>query len=141
MPRWSTRRVRGPVVRALRLAHGYTGIEFLDHPELAALPRRDSAVLSHIEAGRGAWFAWIDPLAAALNVAPDVITGQVPAIAALRTAAGITPTTLAADLGITPHHLAALERGSQDPDPALAARLARRLAVPVDVVSAHQDAA
>lgn len=130
MPRWPDRHIRGPVARALREAHGYRQ---KDLAKLAGM--ENSSSLAHIERGHRPGIPWIDRLATALDVHPDVLTGQIPAVAALRGIAGLTPTRLAADVGITIRQLTAIERGSVTPDPEVTARLARRLAVHPDAIT------
>lgn len=131
MPRWPARHIRGPVLRALREARG------LRQTDLATLVpgMENSSSLAHIERGARPGIPWIDRLATALDVDPDVLTGQIPAVATLREARAFTPARLAADVGITVRQLTAIERGSVTPDPEVTARLARRLAVHPDAIT------
>lgn len=80
--------------------------------------------------------------AAALDVSPAVITGQLPGIAALRTAAGITPDDLAEHVGITVDRLRRIEQGHETPDTTTTAAIARHLAVdPAVLASPEEEAA
>lgn len=131
MPRWPDRHIRGPVARALREARGLRQTDLADLiPGMA-----NSSSIAHIERGARPGIPWIGPLAKALDVHPGVLTGQIPAIAALRDIAGLTPAQLATDVGITARQLAAIERGSTTPAPDVAARIARRLAAHPDAIS------
>ena len=121
-------RVRGDVLRALRLARGITAAT------LAAAAGIDAGHMSRIESGTRTGARYVDQFATTLHVSPDVLIGRTPALPALRDAAGITAATLAADLDITPRRLGRIESGAEIPDDALTARLAVRLGVPASVV-------
>lgn len=119
-----SRAARGPVVRALRQAR--------DMPlaELAATAGVSQGYLSYVERGRKtASQATTRALAAALDVAPEMITGQCPAIRALRQALGIAEVDLAAGAGVDIEEFARIERGIDTPSRDILARLARRLGV------------
>lgn len=128
VPRHPTR-LLGATVKALRVARDITAITLADTIGV------DRHYLSHIECGRRGGGIHAAAIAAAVGVHPDVITGRRPAIGELREAAGIDPGEFAASVGITRRRLTRLESGAETPPADLADRLARRLGVPVAVVT------
>lgn len=119
-----SRAARGPVVRALRQAR--------DMPlaELAAAAGVSQGYLSYVERGRKtASQATTRALAAALDVAPEMITGQFPPIRPLRCALGITEVDLAAGVGVGIEEFARIELGINVAPNHILDRLARRLGV------------
>lgn len=125
-------RAQGRIARAIREVQGRRA------DEVAATAGLTKPYLSHIENGRRRPTA--EPttrLAAALGIDVAVLTGQKPPIETLRVLQRISLRDLAADLGITAAHLTRLERGVELPDPALRARLARRLGVDPAVFDAE----
>lgn len=118
------RRAHGPTVLAIRQARGLT----MDTVATAA--NISPGYLSKIERGvRRAEEATTARLATALDVRPEILTGQRPALAVLRDLLGVTPDELAHDVGISPQRLGAIETGAAQPSPDLVAALARRLGV------------
>jgi transcriptional regulator with XRE-family HTH domain len=117
-------RANGATVRALRQARG------LRQDELAARALISTGYLSRIETGkRRAEAPKTAAIAAALDVAPEVLTGQRPAIGILREALGLTLETLAHDTGIDVDRLARLELGAELLPATLQAVIANRLGV------------
>jgi transcriptional regulator with XRE-family HTH domain len=101
-------RANGATVRAIRQARG------LRQDELAERAAISTGYLSRIETGkRRAEATKTGALAAALDVPPEVLTGQRPALEILREAAGITLEGLAHDTGLDVDHLARIEHGSE----------------------------
>lgn len=68
-------------------------------------------------------------LAAALDVRPEILTGQRPALAVLRDLLGVGYEELAHDVGISTQRLGAIETGADEPPPELLTALARRLGI------------
>lgn len=128
-------RLDGRVVRALRIARGLRVLELADQ---AGIGRSH---LAHIEAGRKQGTIAGPAIASALDVELDVLTGRLPALAALRTAGNLTPERLAAEIGVTPTRLRRIETGIETPEPRLAELIARRLGVDVTVIRPAQDVA
>jgi transcriptional regulator with XRE-family HTH domain len=117
-------RANGATVRALRQARG------LRQDELATRAAISTGYLSRIETGkRRAEAAKTEAIAAALDVAPEVLTGQRPAIEILRESLGITLDTLAHDTGLDVDRLARIERGAELLPAGLQAVVANRLGV------------
>lgn len=128
------RRAHGPTVRALRTAQGLRLADLVD------ATGRSRGFLSNIENGRhGASTTTTLALADALHVTPDVLTGQIPPIEALRGFLGVTADNLAAAAGITVGALARIERGTERAHPHELARLATRLGVDPAVLDATAD--
>lgn len=128
MPSRAAPRLRGDIICAIREARGRPAGDLADAVGI------DKHLLSHIEHGRRVGARHAEAFAAALDIDLDVLTGRRPAIAALRTANHIDPAEFAADIGVTGDHLAALERGSEQPGDPLAHIIATRLGVNPDVI-------
>jgi transcriptional regulator with XRE-family HTH domain len=127
-------RGRGPIIKAVRLALGLPAIE-IARSVTTDNGHMDKGYLSSIESGRRNPSVEVTKkIASALDVPEPVLTGQLPAIAVLRTAQGIDAREFATDIGVTPSRLRRLEQGSEIPDPELAAVIARRLGVGPDVI-------
>lgn len=128
-------RARGLIVKAIR--------ESLDRPAnrtAEAAGGLDKGYYSMIESGKRTPSREVTRrLADALGVPAEVLSGQIPAIQAIREAQGITPQQFARDIGITTGRLARLEQGSELPDPALTSVIAQRLGVAPSVVRPLAD--
>lgn len=122
----SSRRARGPVIHALRVARAMSLAEL---GELAGLGF-GAGHLSRIENQQLTASQKLSVrLAESLGVPVDVLTGQVPPIAALRDILGLGADDVAAAANITPERLARIERGTERPHPDELALIARRLGV------------
>jgi transcriptional regulator with XRE-family HTH domain len=58
-----------------------------------------------------------------------------PAVRALRETLGVAHGKFAVDVDISPGYLTNIEKGRKQPSPAVAAAIARRLGVPLDVIT------
>lgn len=104
----SLRSAHGPTVRALREAQGLRG------DQIAARARISPGYLTNIEKSRRhPEQAVTAALAAALGVPVAVLTGQLPALGAIRDALGVDVATLARSVGATAQQVQNLERGTQ----------------------------
>ena len=130
--------IRGPVARAIRDARRLSAMQVVAATE-AAGHRIHPSTLSLIESGDRPGKPHVHTLAAALNVDPEVLTGQRPALRVLRDAAGLSATALAAEVGVKVGDLARMESGALLPDPHVAQRLAARLAVPISVIAPSDE--
>jgi transcriptional regulator with XRE-family HTH domain len=131
VPPQTRRRGHGPTIRAIRLAKGLTLQNVADRSGLS------TTYLSDGEKGKAEFSERATQLiAAALEVDAPSLTGQIPAIRALREALGIKKRDLADQLAIRSTRLDLIEAGTEQPDPRLAALIAVRLGVPVTLVGA-----
>lgn len=120
------RRAHGPTAHAIRRARG------LPFQTVAERAQISTGYLSKIERGiRRPEENITVRLAAALDVDVEILTGQRPAIATIRTALGIDAGAFAADIGIGRTQLVRIERGTDLPDTELLAVIARRLGVTI----------
>jgi transcriptional regulator with XRE-family HTH domain len=123
-------RTNGHTVRAIRRARGIRQ----DH--LAMEAPVSAGYLCHVEAGRRFPLPEVTrQLAAALDVDPKVLTGEIPPIETLRTIEGLSVHDLAQRCGLTIARLQRIEQGTDIPDPDLAAVLAARLGCPVEAIT------
>ena len=123
------RRARGNIAHTLRVARG------LNLADVARAAAVSVGYLSTVENARETPSAALTAsLAAALDVDVEVITGQRPALGALRALLGVGERELAAVAGATVDQLARFEQGTEVPTPDALARMARRLGVPGEVL-------
>jgi transcriptional regulator with XRE-family HTH domain len=101
----------------------------------------DKGYLSSIESGRRRPSVEVTrKIADVLDVPVAVLTGQIPAIAALRKAQNIGDREFANDIGVTTLRLRRLEAGSELPTPQLVAVIANRLGVDPTVIRPADEA-
>lgn len=126
------RTARGATVLAIRHARGLT----MD--TTAAAAKITGGYLSKIERGKANPRSDVTArLAEALDVEPEVLTGQKPAIGTLRTILGYDQAAFARDIGISHGRLDRIERGIEIPPPDLLAVIAARLGVAVEALDAR----
>lgn len=127
MPRLpGSRRARGPVIHALRVARGMSLAQLSDLTEL----KFGAGHLSRIENQQYVASQKLSArLAEALDVPLDVVTGQVPPITTLREILALSEDDLAAAANLTVARLRRVERGSERPHQDELALIARRLGV------------
>lgn len=119
-------RTNGHTIRAVRRVRG------IRQDELAAAALMSKGYLCNVELGRRHPLPDMTArIAAVLDVDPEILTGQRPAIALLRTALGLSPRELATDIGVTTGRLQRIEQGADLPGPDLLAVIATRLGVDV----------
>lgn len=127
------RRAHGPTVRALRIARRATIDTIADAANISR------GYLSKVERGiRNPEPDVTARLAVALDVPVDILTGQRPALPALRDLLGIAADALAADVGLIPAQLDRIERGLTTPSADVLTRIAVRLGVEPAALQAHQ---
>lgn len=115
-------RTNGHLVRAIRRARG------LQQNEVADLADIHKGYLSRVEKGERFPLERVTQrIADALDVAPRVLTGQIPPYETLRKLEHLTVRDLAQRCGITTTQLQRIEQGTDIPSPELAAILAARL--------------
>ncbi len=124
------RTLNGASVRAIRQARGLT------LAQVAAASGLHHSHLSRVErpGGRPGSGRTIDALALALDVAPDVLTGQLPPLAVLREARGITEQQMADALWVAPGVLYRIEVGAEPLTEPLILGAASRLGVDPDAL-------
>jgi transcriptional regulator with XRE-family HTH domain len=115
-------RARGVIVRAIRIA------QRRDQRDVAEASNIEAPYLSLIETERRRPSPeYTERLAAGLRVDVAILCGQLPVLATLREAAGMSRQKLADAIAMKPSRLEHLERGLGLPTAEEAARLARRL--------------
>ena len=125
------RHAHGPLVRALREAHGWT------LADLGAEADLDPGYLSRVERGdhRRASVEATARIATAFDVDPAVLTGQVPPYRTLRTRLSTwTVDQLAGLIGVDPDDLEAFEQGTAVPPAGVQWTLAHRFGVSTDAL-------
>lgn len=128
------RRAHGPTVRAVREALGLSSTLTADRARISY------GYFTNIEKGRRRPGPGVTTqIAAVLEVEAEILTGQKPAIAAIRRALGISAATLARDVGIGLDHLERIEVGSELPAEAQLLAIATRLGVDHAALRPHVD--